>query len=543
MANHSQLVKKAAQANSKTLIKNHYVHSYIGNFQVVLDKEGLQDNFTQVNTLKEILQTFVILKKMDLEHLASRLGYDNSDIFLNDLNSGLKKTNRSSTNKVIKELVKEKLDKFFNQDKWGNIIYKEFNNYLNKVLNNPQEVFFADGKQQYLINRAKQYKNSGKNKIFSKNAITEMRRGFISDLQNSNPELANTLQLVLFSSNDSDKYFASLIGIKKFQNIKDGKIPAKSKLKDVCLKNLGLDEGKGVEQVKSRVLGLFQEQAAFDNFINFFSSSKFKDKDITISLTGSKKKATGLGTAKRDITFYIPDDDIVESFGISVKSMVKKKYATSGFLKDMDAIIFKAQDLTLSQLEQSVRESKNKTLEDVIDKIYYIILNSQFFYSAGSKNEGSFKDVEKYSKMNKGEAVQKYLNTYFSALASFWLGQSAMEEGVIDSFNKDELMDVGLVYEPSSNTLIPVYKMLEAIVDNFEKENRAGNIKVNYTGTRTSQQAKELYHFKINSITKDYKGKIKYPAELINIGSTFGSNYSKDIKLKVVATFLKDLIK
>lgn len=510
--------KQFLRANSNYFVSSGYLHSYKTNFLTVtsqLDLTPLQAN--------KILNSFIKKKKADFEKFCKsyNVKFDNSfsEQLTKILIQGDKNADKLLKDKI--ELILENLDDSFFEE-----VKEKFNFFVENL--NLENTIYSGNQKNKLATQKNIYLN--KKNMISKTGFEVLRNAFLKDLQNEDPELWESLRIILDSiskSGGSTNILATAVGLTKLSKKSINKKLDLEALKNQISFNLGLDDiNTRKSGIYNNVKGLFSEIVAEESLKQI--------ENVLISKTGTKSISNI--TAKADITIELPNSDDI--LGVSVKNIMLIDQYNKNFQEKID--LFKVQDLTLSNLNNMINLSSVDdiipSISQITEEIYYLIINEQYFASIGSRN----KKTGTYSKQKKDEKISNFLDSYFLSLAAVWFGDALTE-----SLEKDTniyLMNNGLVYDPNRKIIVPVYKMLEAIqkqISNFS--NNMNSIKVNYY-FNTSIDPDEFYKEKIEAAPKKGSKMKSYPDSLMNVGIKKGNQVKSNMKVSITLLFLDKLI-
>lgn len=511
--------KQFLRTNAQRFVDSGYLHSYKRNFLTVASQLDLTP--LQVN---QILDGFIAKKKIDFENFCKTYQIN----FDNDFSSELAKI-LISGNKNADDLLKSKINSILS--KLDEPLFEEIKEKFNLFVESfdPADAIYSSAQQKKLATQKNIYLN--KKESMSKTGFETLRNAFLKDLQNKDRETWESLRLILDSiskSGGSTSILATAVGLTKLSKESiDTKLDFEY-LREQITSNLGLEDNNTRKSgIYNNVKGLFSEIVA-EGALN-------QIENILVKGTGTSN--VNNITAKADITIELPNaDDIL---GVSVKNMVLIDEYSKNFKEATD--LFKVQDLTLGNLDSMINMSPTAkaipSIAEITEKVYYLIINEQFFATYGSRD----KETKTYIKQEKTKKISDFLDSYFLALAGVWFGDgvaNTMEEGT-----NTYLMNNGLVYDPNREIIIPVYKMLELIqeqITNYSGKMSSG--KINYY-FNTTINPDEFYREKIESApTKGQKSQ-SYPQPLMDVGIAKGKQVKNNMKVSVTLLFLDELIK
>lgn len=174
--------------------------------------------------------------------------------------------------------------------------------------------------------------------------------------------------------------------------------------------------------------------------------------------------------------------------------------------------------------------------EDQIQKLKYLIVNFAFLQTAGSINRGQ-KSTESVS-VGDMSAIKQFIVYNINAFMGVFFGMSFTEE------NDNELMDVGIFYDPSKGIAIPVYVILEQILDVMENGGNAASGDVSFTTGGNSQVLRERHARKLAALPQEYKRSsiYVYPEPLVSVGATHGQSQANMTSYNISIKALRDIL-
>lgn len=512
--------KQYLQTNAQKFISGNYLHSYKSNFSTIANQIDLTP--LQVN---QILDRFIKKKKKDFDKFCKTYNINFNRSFSKDLTSILLSGNESADS-LFKSKVDEaltNLNSSFFQD-----ISEKFEQFVSNF--EPGDISTSI-KQKKSIEKQKEIYLTKKDAI-SKTGFELLRTAFLKDLKKSDPEAWKYLRIILDAiskKGGSTEILAAAIGLTKLSKKQINTQTDFANLKDVIYQNLGFStEGGSTRKsgIYNNLKGMFSEVIAEETLSRI--------ENISVKGTGSTR--SGNFTAKADITIELPNGEDI--MGVSVKNMLLIDSYSKTF--EEKTSLFKVQDLTLGNLSGMIGISKlAKTIPSiskVTKQIYYLIINEQFFNTVGSRD----KTTKTYSKIGKTKKISDFLDSYFLALAGIWFG-----DGIVNSINQEsnnQLMNNGLVYDPSRGIIIPVYKMLEAIqqqISNYGDKMKTGRVDYYF---RTNINPEQFYINKISKAPKSKQKKQSYPPALMKVGTGMGNKVKNNMEITVTLLFLDKII-
>lgn len=510
--------KQFLRANAQRFVSSGYLHSYKRNFLTVASQLDLTP--LQVN---QILNSFMRKKKIDFENFCNVYDVNFDKDFSKELAKILVSGNESAD-----KLLKDKVNSVLNN--LDEALFKEVEEKFNFFIENfdPTNVIYSENQKKKLTTQKNIYLN--KRETISKTGFEVLRNAFLKDLQSEDKELWESLRLILDSiskSGGSTDILAAAVGLTKLSKKDiDTKLDFNN-LKEQIGSNLGLEDSSTKKSgIYNNVKGLFSEIVA---------EGALKQIENVLVKGSGTSRVNGL-TAKADITIELPNSNDI--LGVSVKNMTLIDEYSKNFQEKID--LFKVQDLTLGNLDSMIKMSPTasmiSSISEITEKVYYLIINEQFFSSVGSRD----KKTGTYSKQEKNRKISNFLDSYFLALAGVWFGDGAINS--IEEGTNTYLMNNGLVYDPSRGIIIPVYKMLEAIqqqITNYGSIMNSG--KINYY-FNTSIIPDEFYREKINAAPTRGQKSHSYPQPLMDVGIAKGKQVKADMKVSITLLFLDNII-
>ena len=253
--------------------------------------------------------------------------------------------------------------------------------------------------------------------------------------------------------------------------------------------------------------------------------------DVLVKNTGTSKFNNK--TVKSDLTITVvdPTDGLTKNMGFTVKNLhfFKTKAGTDMFAHTIES------GANINILLDKMRSVPGAD-EDQIQKLKYLIVNFAFLLSAGSLNRKN--RATEQASVGDMSAVKQFIVYNINAYMGVIFGMAFTEE------SNNELMDVGIFYDPSKGIAIPIYVILEQVLGVMRGGGDAVSGDVSFTTAANAQRLLEYHTRKLRSIPAGFKRSslYVYPEPLVSMGGSQGEAQANMTAYNISIKALKDIL-
>lgn len=253
--------------------------------------------------------------------------------------------------------------------------------------------------------------------------------------------------------------------------------------------------------------------------------------DVLVKNTGTSKFNNK--TVKADLTLTItdPSDGLSKNLGFTIKNL--NFFKTKGG-KDMFSHTVES-GANINTLLDKMRSVPGAD-EDQIQKLKYLIVNFAFLLTAGSLSRQ--KRATQRVGVGDMSAVKQFIVYNINAYMGVIFGMAFTEE------NNNELMDVGIFYDPAKGIAIPVYVILEQILQVMKSGGDSASSDVSFSTAANAQKLLEYHTRKLRAIPAGFKRSslYVYPAPLVSMGGSQGESQANLTSYNISIKALRDIL-
>lgn len=499
-----------------------YLHSHYEYFDAIF---AMQNQLLTIKNLSTAMENQRQKSESKFNELLGFIGVSESDLLYNLSKATSTNTLESAFNNAKQDLISS-LESQTEKDiekEFYSIVERSVYNYINGT-----ETSVSHRRQFSNAVNATKVSSSGDvtlvastSKKYDSHALNAFKQFIIESISQELKMNASTVK-ALFSGDQisSELMIASLVaGAKlsdkksnrKFKNLQKNNSDALLKnFKKLVYEDVIADAGVASKNILDAAISDYNiEQIAMKNILTAFGGS-----NVNASATTTKSLSIENKVKTSTLEIILADSSgLMDKIGVNIVSS-----ATNKMPKDLNIKLGIDDSNSIDYLINRMM-SIDGADKDQINQLKYVMVNYAFLNNASNN-------------------MQDFLKNAIGAYVGVMIGTD-----IIDGID-DDFMNIGLIYLPQKNIAIPIYRMIDSLLQTLQ-DNNNNWMDFSISDNSISSQKNSFYSEK-RRVLKKYRAPNNvfiYPDYLMTVGYQQGAQASGSIKYSLSLNISKEILK